>query len=248
MFGVALFASASASAKPAGVPSRKDPGPSRYDEISRLATIAEERTQIWGLRDYLMATAWTESKGKLSAVNFRDGPAALSLFCSKYNYNVRYLRNPFRPVPCKGSELSGLWKYSGGWFGLMPASALATEDGAAVLMDPRTIFDPVLSVAYATDMVVRLYKKYGARNWDGVRAGWKKPSWSRRGIQHEKEKGTRKRFRRAIKAMRKYGVPTNLPHKKVDISHYPGYRAVLASLRNEQKAIEAEAEAATEES
>jgi hypothetical protein len=83
------------------------------------------------------------------------------------------------------NDLIGCWPRaaygfgSGGWYGMLPANALAAFESDATLrcLHPWTVFDPTISTIMAAWFARRLSRW---KNWDGtvisLRVGWGNPS------------------------------------------------------------------------
>lgn len=70
---------------------------------------------------------------------------------------------------------------SGGWFGLLPASAVAAFKGTRYeCIDPWSVFDPVASFVEALDYARRLVSNWSGfkknPTWQNLRLGWGNPS------------------------------------------------------------------------
>jgi hypothetical protein len=202
-----------------------------WEQIVDIATRAEKAAKIPGLRDYLIAAAWTESKGYPGAINPGDGAAALRLLCEyPTNYDLRFGQNPWLPRPCYDSRLTSRWEYSGGAWGLMPVVALSTSDKAGYEMDPARVFDLAYAGAFAADLVYRLRTKYEAVNWDRMRAGWRSPTLAKKRLSDPRRKAVHDRFLEAIEATKGYGVNQAIHRKGVSVRRYPGFSSVLHAL------------------
>lgn len=217
-----IFGEAPFPPEPAGV---------QWDHLDRLARKAEEITKMDGLRDYLMATAEWESDGVPTAWNnTSDAKPALRLFCKSFNYNDRFKNNPWRPAVCDWSDpRAERWGWSGGWFQMMTATALATGDEYGVNMDPARIFDPPFQVAFAADLVNDFKKAYGAQTWGDVRAGWALPKWAKPSNDSEGKAKTIDNFKKALNRVGR-GVDTSLWKTTFTAKHYPGFKSVLHQL------------------
>lgn len=229
--GVAALGSRRASADPIAEVSEEifseaefppPPPVAEPDRIARLAKVAERASKIKGLRDYIIAASWTESKWKPEAFGKRDSAAALRSW--ERNRNTRYVDNPWIREKSR-------WSYSGGALGEIPGNALATTDKVGRMMDPARVFDLPYALAFAADMVVRLRKHWGATNWDRVRAGWASPDWADEHISHKGRQRVHGHFREAlIESEEAYGVDRYLDDRGVNVRSYPGFEAVLAAL------------------
>ncbi|MEM7160252.1 MAG: hypothetical protein AAF799_45865 [Myxococcota bacterium] len=211
------------------LPTRTGP---QWDRLRWLAAKAEEISEIRGLYSYLLATAKNESDGVPAAMNTRtDAKPALRLFCRDQNYRGRYARNPWRPQECDASDpLASRWAYSGGWFQIMPAGALATSDKRGHAHDPARVFDPPFAIAYATDLVRRIKRGFGARTWGDIRAGWALPRWANPDSTAEGKGRVLERFERRLAQVASMGADPELAIKAVDTRRYPGFTTVLHAL------------------
>jgi hypothetical protein len=203
----------------------------QWDLLERLAAKAEDITKMDGLRDYLLAAAEWESDGVPSAWNnTTDAKPALRLFCKDFNYNDRFKGNPWRPEVCSWSDpRAERWGWSGGWFQMMTATALATGDEFGVNMDPARIFDPPFQVAFASDLVNDFRKGYNAQTWGDVRAGWALPKWAKPDNNSEGKAKVIANFKKALNRVGR-GVDTELYKKTFTAKHYPGFKSVLTQL------------------
>lgn len=208
-----------------------------WDLIVRVATETEKASEIPGLRDFLIAVAYWESRGYPGAINNKppDSDAALRLLCDyPTNYNKRFKLNPWRPEPCKTGELAKRWAYSGGAFQLMPVTALNTYDKVARDMDPARVFDVPFAAAFAADLVFRLRKKHGAVNFDRARAGWASHTLATKPPSNTTRMRIHRNFMESIRETKHHGVDQNLDKKGVNVKRYPGFATVL------RKVLEAE--------
>lgn len=206
--------------------------PKDWDRLRTLAAAAERETGMTALYSFLLAAARTESAGRSSAMNTAtDAKPAFSLFCRDQNFARRYAGNPWRPQTCTpDAPGASRWAYSGGWFQIMPATALATADGRAHTHDPARVFDPPFAVAYAVDLAARIARNYGARTWGDVRAGWALPRWAKPDTVSEGKAKNQERFRNSAAALRSFGVAPDIDQLPVKSSSYPGFTHVLHAL------------------
>jgi len=204
----------------------------QWEQLRRLARKAEDVSKIDGLYSFLLATAKGESDGVPSAMNSEtDGEPAYRLFCHDRNFAGRYSDNYWRPEVCTEDDpLASRWSYSGGWFQMMPAVALATSDDRGHLHDPARVFDPPFAVAYATDLVRRLKVGYGAQTWGDIRAGWALPKWAKPDSTAEGKADVLERFQRRLEQTSAMGADPDLVTKAVSTRKYPGFTAVLHAL------------------
>lgn len=206
--------------------------PAQWERLQTLARKAEQLSGMDGLYSFLLATAKGESDGRPSSMNVKtDGGPAFKLFCRSMNYDGRYENNPWRPSVCAPSDpLASRWSYSGGWFQMMPATALATGDHRGHRHDPARVFDPPFAVAYATDLVRRLRVGYGSKTWGDVRAGWALPKWGRPDSTADGKAKVLERFDRRLDQVAFRGADPGLASKTFTTQRYPGFTAVLHGL------------------
>lgn len=206
--------------------------PKDWDRLRTLAAVAERETGMRNLYSFLLAAARTESGGRASAMNTAtDAKPAFSLFCRDQNFERRYAANPWRPETCTPSSPGAArWAYSGGWFQIMPATALATADKRGHTHDPARVFDPPFAVAYAVDLAARIARNYGAQTWGDVRAGWALPRWAKPSSTAAGKARNQENFRRSAAALGNFGVAANIDQLAVKTSSYPGFTHVLHAL------------------
>jgi hypothetical protein len=145
-----------------------------WTQLLRLVRQAERSAGIQGLASFLMAKAKQVSDAVPSVIH--GGKLGLDTFQAHRRDRglAQYFgTNPWWPGPSGEDPLEGRWAFLGGWFGLPPAVALATADGAARRHDPAYVFVPAFSVAYATDFVVRLVGETEAPTWREVWDRWR---------------------------------------------------------------------------
>lgn len=191
--------------------------------VQYLGQIAAGATGWDGLQPFLEAVARRESGFHSSAKNdsASEADAARRMITAERNQK-RYASNPYI------NDVER-WSYSGGLYGLMPATALATADRSATTYDPKTIFDPLYATAYATDLVYRLLRSYGPRTWGEVRVGWAAPSLIAK-PDSDRYAATIGRFR---KDLQKNGVDPSFADEPVPgHGNYPGFQIVLNALLN----------------
>lgn len=101
-----------------------------------------------------LAVAWRESRFNNRAVNDSRSEANAACRGWERNKDSLYRNNPF------GAQ--GFCWGSGGWYGLLPPSAMQPE--VFRNLDPRVwIFDPAASTAMFTDFVHRIIRNYFPR-------------------------------------------------------------------------------------
>lgn len=121
-----------------------------YAQIYELARQIERRAQMPGFAAFALGVATRESRGNNLAIN--DSASEAKHACDLYlaNADTRYADNPYGAARfCFGS---------GGWYGLMPATALAGKPFRT--LDPYLIFDPAASTVLLADYVRRVVKGY----------------------------------------------------------------------------------------
>ena len=203
-----------------------------WNRLRTLAAVAERETGMHNLYSFLLAAARTESAGRASAMNTAtDAKPAFSLFCRDQNFERRYAQNPWRPEVCTPSSPGAArWAYSGGWFQIMPATALATADKRGHAHDPARVFDPPFALAYAVDLAARIARNYGAQTWGDVRAGWALPRWAKPSSTAAGKARNQENFRRSAAALGEFGVAPNIDTLPVKTSGYPGFTHMLHAL------------------
>ncbi len=203
-----------------------------WNRLRTLAAVAERETGMHNLYSFLLAAARTESGGRASAMNTAtDAKPAFSLFCRDQNFASRYAQNPWRPEVCTPSSPGAArWAYSGGWFQIMPATALATADKRGHAHDPSRVFDPPFALAYAVDLAARIARNYGAQTWGDVRAGWALPRWAKPSSTAAGKARNQENFRRSAAALGEFGVAPNIDKLPVKTSGYPGFTHMLHAL------------------
>lgn len=130
---------------------------------------------------------------------------------------MAYDRHPERFEDCPWPRM----RYgfgSGGWFGLLPANALASYMGnpEGICLDPQfSVFDPWSSVVLATDYARRLTKwksfAAGGGTWKVLNRGWAAPG-NMDGTPAERVARSDERWERALKAL---GIPSSWGNRRV---------------------------------
>lgn len=204
----------------------------QWERLQYLAGVAEETTGIGGLYSFLIATARGESGGVPTAMNTKtDAVPAFRLLCREQNYGRRYADNPWLPRTCSWEDaLRPRWAHSGGYFQMMPATALATANGRARTHDPARVFDPPFAVAYATDLFVRLARNYGAETFGDVRAGWALPRWANPSSTAAGKQVSLGRFDKNVQRTTGLGVDRHIASRGFSTRDYPGFTALLHTL------------------
>ena len=122
----------------------------------------------WG--DFFALVAWRESKGNSQSVN--DSTSEAEAAARAYD------RNRDRYAGC-GHPASAYTFGSGGWFGMLPANALAQLGDAHRCLPPSSVFDPRASMAMAVGFARGLmrWKAYERMpTWLNLRAMWGWPA------------------------------------------------------------------------
>lgn len=195
-----------------------------YTELQRLTPYIEP--YIPGYGKFALAVAKRESAGNNLALNKSDGKAA----CSGYERQAhdRFKANPYpKYLFCAGS---------GGWFGLIPSTALAAPGFENA--DPRLIFHPAASVILFADYIRRLgpflsQLPSGQRNWLAVRrfmagntVGF---DWQEQKVLNSDTDGvpraTKVRLRLA-EDLQAWGIPSSFMYQPVVVHNWPGALAL----------------------
>ena len=163
--GVLLVAS---SARAGG-----EPAPPTGDAVQAVGPVRGLAAEAglpsaWG--DFLALVAWRESKGNPQARNDDDSEAAAAA--------EAYERNRSRYAGC-GHSASAYTFGSGGWFGMLPANALAQLGDAHRCLPPSSVFEPRVAVAMAVGFARGLmgWRRYQqAPTWLNLRAMWGWPT------------------------------------------------------------------------
>ncbi|MCA9650289.1 MAG: hypothetical protein KC501_10295 [Myxococcales bacterium] len=127
----------------------------------------------WG--DFLALVAWNESKGNPQARNDDDSEAKAAA--------EAYARNRERFAGC-GHPESAYTFGSGGWFGMLPANALAQLGDAHRCLPPSSVFEPRVAIAMAVGFARGLmgWSRYQrVPTWLNLRAMW---GWPTKGGDH----------------------------------------------------------------
>ena len=214
-------------------PNDQAPDRSRLIALGRAAEIA---SGIEGLTEYLLAVAFRESKFVSSAIG--DIGQGAALLCHYDFIRARFRKAGNQWAPDLSSQDSCLldprrkrWDHSGGWFGLLPVTALS-QDELGHAMDPARIFDPPFAVAFAAGLVRSLVTRYGARTWADVRAGWKRPALADASNQDPDKRALIDRFLGDLRNLEFLGLEPSFAHQAVQVSAWPGFLPVLrATLR-----------------
>lgn len=218
----------SASAGPASYDPVQGGG---YAHIAQLAGAVEKRSGLAGFKAFALGVATNESKGNNLAVNDSKGEAAAACNLYKANANTRYKNNPYPPEDfCFGT---------GGWYGLMPATALAGSFFRN--SDPMLIFDPKASTVMLADFVRRVANGY----WHKLPPEHRTLLTVRRfmvsnsvGLDWQETKD-RSRFVRQNFAsdLQARGYNPNVMYTRVSIAKYPGTAELYAWIQNLSEAV-----------
>ena len=200
-----------------------------WPRLVRLVGQAERVAGIPELASFLMAKAKQVSDavpsvmhgGKLGLETFRahrSDPA----FAQYFN------ANPWWPGASGASQLEDRWAFLGGWFGLPPAVALATNDGAARRHDPAYVFVPPFAVAYATDFVVRLVGHGQLPTWLEV---WERWGQALPAVGYPPTRRNETLADSLARARRRGADPT-IVGRRVGVAAYPGFEVLARHLKS----------------
>jgi hypothetical protein len=205
-----------------------------WPRLLRLVRQAERAAWMPGLTSFLMAKAKQVSDGVASAMH--GGKVGAELFeahrCDRAIAQF-FGSNPWWPGPDTLGSLEERWTFLGGWFGLPPATALATADGAARRHDPVNVFVPPFAVAYATDLVVRLAGKEQPPTWDELWARWgaRLPA-----IGHPPSRRNDSLADSLARCVRR-GADPEIVSQRVSVGGYPGFDALARQLKTSELRI-----------
>lgn len=146
-------------------------GPAGKRGLGDLMRLMERAQTPPDWQVFFAAVAHHESRWNSSAWNQASSEVAASARAYDRNKD-RYSHCPW---PASAYKIG-----SGGWFGLIPANALAAFwDTQLHCLSPNSIFDPVPSFAMAVDYARRL-QRWGQfqvnPTWLNLNRGWKAPS------------------------------------------------------------------------
>jgi hypothetical protein len=201
-----------------------------WPRLLRLSGQAERVAGIPGLASFLMAKAKQVSDAVPSVLH--GGKLGFETFQAHRRDRAiaQYFgTNPWWPgSPAQEAEaMESRWALLGGWFGLPPAIALATADGAARRHDPAYVFVPPFAVAYATDLVVRLVGLGEPPTWHDVWERWRVllppigyPPTRRNESLADSLARTRRR-----------GTDPGIVDQPVSAASYPGFESVARQLK-----------------
>ena len=208
-----------------------------WTQLLRLVRQAERGAGIPGLASFLMAKAKQVSDAVPSVIH--GGEIGLETFRAHRRDRavVQYFStNPWWPgraaedsseasQPEQAAE-NGRWAFLGGWFGLPPAVALATADGAARRHDPAYVFVPAFAVAYATDLVVRLAGSEPI-TWREVWERWRSllPA-----VGYPPTRRNDSLTESLTRAARR-GADCGIVDQRVILKAYPGFKALVRELK-----------------
>lgn len=199
-----------------------------WPALLRLVRQAERVACIPGLASFLMAKAKQVSDAVPSVIHGGKLGAETFAFHRRDRTIAQYFgTNPWWPGVAAEEPLEGRWAFLGGWFGLPPAVALATADGAARRHDPAYVFVPHFAVAYAADLVVRLVGPSESPTWRQVWDRWRAqmpaigyPPTRRNDSLLDSLTRTTKR-----------GADPGIVDQPVSVAAYPGFEALARHLQ-----------------
>jgi hypothetical protein len=210
-----------------------------WTQLLWLARQAERSAGIPGLASFLMAKAKQVSDavpsvmhgGKLGLETFqahrRD--RALAQYFGTNPWWPGPTEDPRTPEPSDTERAAkdSRWAFLGGWFGLPPAVALATADGAARRHDPAYVFVPAFAVAYATDLVVRLAGEVAPPTWREIWDRWRAivPA-----IGYPPTRRNDSLTDSLTRAARR-GADPSIVDQRVSVAGYPGFDALVRQLK-----------------
>lgn len=199
-----------------------------WPELLRLVRQAERFTSIPGLASFLMAKAKQVSDAVPSVIHGGKLGAETFAFHRRDRTLAQYFgTNPWWPGAAAEEALEGRWAFLGGWFGLPPAVALATADGAARRHDPAYVFVPAFAVAYATDLVVRLVGQGEPVTWGQVWERWRGQMPSVGYPPTRRNDSLRDSLTRAARR----GADPEIVDQRVSAEAYPGFEALARQLQ-----------------
>jgi hypothetical protein len=202
-----------------------------WTQLLRLVRQAEGGAGIPGLASFLMAKAKQVSDAVPSVIH--GGKLGLDTF--EYHRRDRALvqyfgTNPWWPGVSGEEPLEGRWAFLGGWFGLPPAVALATADGAARRHDPAYVFVPAFAVAYATDLVVRLVGEAEPPTWREVWERWRGVVPA---IGYPPTRRNDSLADSLARAARR-GADPSIVERRASVTGYPGFDALARQLKSNE--------------
>lgn len=161
-----LFVTSSARASGEATPKPGDGA----DAVAPVRGLAAEAglPSAWG--DFLALVAWRESKGNAQARNDDANEAEAAA--------QAYERNRERFAGC-GYPASTYTFGSGGWFGMLPANALAQLGDDHRCLPPSSVFEPRVAIAMAVGFARGLmgWRRYQqVPTWLNLRAMWGWPA------------------------------------------------------------------------
>lgn len=196
--------------------------------LQRLAREAEAAGAPDGFAIFAEAAAWTESRWNNCAINdsASEADAARRLFDGARS------RGWFPHTP-HGPEA---YAFSGGLFGGMPATFLIAggNRGPFINADPKLVTDPAASVVMLADFMVRVFRKYDARDFLAIRRAMAALRLVG-DVEERRDRSVlvRERFETAL---RKAGVadPAGFMARRPSIGAYPGAGALWSHLKTVQ--------------
>ena len=215
------LAARDAHASPGFQPPRQAGG---YGHIRELAGAVENWTRMPGFTAFALAVADRESNGNNLAHNQSTSEVGYSCSLWRHNANTRYKNSSYGEADfCIGT---------GGWFGLMPATALANPEFHNA--NPQLIFDPNASVVLFADFVRRVKKGFFAklpsseRTWLAVRRFMSSIAvgldWQE---TRQRSLDVKRRFKSDLIAR---GIDPNFMYRTVSIGSWPGAAVLLQRL------------------
>ncbi len=168
VLGLGMWALGSSSASPSDEPTSTTG--SGVHEVAPVRALAAEAglPAAWG--DFFAWVAWRESKGN---------PAALNDSAHEADAAARaYSRNRERYEGCGHAPQSYEFG-SGGWFGMLPANALAQLGAAHRCRPPSSVFEPRVAMSMAVGFARGLMRwdRFGrVPTWLNLRAMWGWPA------------------------------------------------------------------------
>jgi hypothetical protein len=194
--------------------------------LRRLAREAEAAGAPEGFATFAEGAAWTESRWNNCALNSSasEAAAARDLF-------VGARRRGWFPDTSFGEEDFAFG--SGGWFGFMAATGLIAggNRGPFINADPRLVTDPAASIVMLADFMMRVFRKYDARDFLAIRRAMAALSLVH-DFDEERERSVlvRDRFEAGL---RKADVadPAAFMSRRPSIGAYPGAWALWAHLK-----------------
>lgn len=157
--GLLLLSGSASSSSGTSIPTKYIPPqqPDFYPKLKVILPYVENLLDCPYLANYFSCVGYVESRFVPSAIRYETGKG--------------YHPDLFPKNPYIGQKY--LWEYTGGLFQMFPYVALNTGDNMGNTLDPRLVFHPLYSIAFAIDFAYRLNKYYDADRWLYVRFGWR---------------------------------------------------------------------------